>query len=85
MLVRLTGHWDLHWRVWVGFMTFAEHCKKVKAAAILEWPRNCEYWDEPVVAKCLNRLGFEFAEFDGCMYGLTTRFTGVVTLPVRHP
>ena len=52
---------------------------------ILEWSKNCEYWDEPVVREFLDRLDFSYTEFDGCVYGLMSRFTGVVTLPIRHP
>ena len=33
----------------------------------------------------LESLNFSYTEFDGCMYGLMSRFTGVVTLPIRHP
>eukprot|EP00969_Alexandrium_andersonii_P084489 3726291-Alexandrium_andersonii.AAC.1 len=29
------------------------------------------YWAEPRVAAFLEELGFENADFDGCMYGLT--------------
>ena len=66
-------------------MAVAEHCKRVNAAVVLEWPKNCEYWNEPAVREFLERLNFSYTEFDGCMYGLVSRFTGVVTLPIRHP
>ena len=79
------GHWDLHWRLWSGFMAIAKHCKRVNAAVILEWPKNCEYWNEPAVREFLERLNLSYTEFDGCMYGLMSRFAGVVTLPVRNP
>ena len=84
-VVRLMDHWDLHWRLWSGFMVIAEHCKRVNAAVILEWPKNCEYWKEPAVYEFLERLDFQYTQYDGCMYGLMSKFTGVVALPIRHP
>ena len=84
-MIRLIGHWDLHWRLWSGFTVIAERCKRVNAAAILEWPKNCEYWDEPVVREIVDRPDFSYTEFDGCMYGFMSRFVGVVTSPIRHP
>eukprot|EP00969_Alexandrium_andersonii_P246156 10877600-Alexandrium_andersonii.AAC.1 len=37
---------------------------------MIERPRYCSYWSEPRVADFLEELGFEHADFDGCMYGL---------------
>ena len=36
----------------------------------------------PILRK---KLDFQYTEFDGCMYGLMSRYRGVVTLPIRHP
>ena len=33
-MIRLLGHWDLHWRLWSGFMVVAEHCRRVGAVAV---------------------------------------------------
>ena len=84
-MIRLIGHLDLHWRLWSGFTVVAEHCKRVNAAVSLEWPKNFEYWEELVVREFLERLAFSCTEFDGCMYGLMSKFTGMVTLRIRHP
>ena len=36
----------------------------------IEWPLGCRYWANTRVARFLNKYGFAFADFDGCMYGL---------------
>ena len=36
----------------------------------IEWPLGCRYWANTRVARFLNKYGFTFAVFDGCMYGL---------------
>ena len=84
-VVKLVGHWDLHWRLWANFERVALHCKRVGAACVLEWPAYCEYWEEPAVISFLERLGFVFSRFDGCMYGLTTRFQVGKQTPIRKP
>ena len=33
----------------------------------------------------LEKHNFKFTDYDGCMYGLLSRFTGVSKLPIRHP
>ena len=35
-----------------------------------EWPFGCRYWANTRVARSLNKYGFTFADFAGCMYGL---------------
>ena len=84
-LVNLIGHWDLHWRLWDHFELAARHCASVGAAALLEWPRFCEYWKEERVMNLLTELGFQFADFDGCMYGLVARHGSGTSLPIRKP
>ena len=39
-------------------------------AMFIEWPPGCRYWANTRVARFLNKYGFAFAGFDGCMYGL---------------
>ena len=66
-------------------MTVAEHCNRVGVVVVLEWPERCEYLDEPVVVDVRTRLGVEFIEFDGCVYGRMSTFTGVVTFAYTSP
>ena len=84
-MIRLIAHWDLHLRLWSGFMVAVEHGKRVDVDVILECLKNCEYWEELAVSEFLERLEFSCTEFDGRMYGLVSRFTGIVTLPIRRP
>ena len=72
-MIRLLGHWDLHWRLWSGFKVAAEHCTSVEAAVILEWRRGCEYWDEPLVNEFLVKNYLKYTYVDVCMYGLVTK------------
>ena len=59
--------------------------RKVGAAVILEWPRGCSYWSEPRVHSFMQRLQGRFAEFDGCMYGLSPIAKGFQDLRIKKP
>ena len=72
-MIRLLGHWDLHWRLWSGFKVAAEHCTSVGAAVIVDWPRGCECWDEPWVNEFLVKHSFKYSYVDVFMYGLVTK------------
>eukprot|EP00975_Prorocentrum_lima_P047740 9981925-Prorocentrum_lima.AAC.1 len=63
---KLVDHYDLHWKLWVGFERVARHCHAVGATVFLEWPRHCAYWREPRVVSFMQELGFTYADFDGC-------------------
>jgi len=70
---KLVGHWELHWALWERFEQVVEHCVRVGAAVVLEWPAYNAYWKEPRVAGFLAKHNFQFARFDGCMYGLRAK------------
>ena len=74
MREKIREHWDLFHRIWQAFEEVAEHAIKVGARVFIEWPRGCAYWREPCVVKFLAKHNMQFADFDGCMYGL--RATG---------
>ena len=61
-----------------------KHCKTVGARVMLEWPRSCSYWRAPRVANFLGQMRFKFTDFDGCMYGLVTKFREKA-MPIRKP
>eukprot|EP00969_Alexandrium_andersonii_P203117 8975659-Alexandrium_andersonii.AAC.1 len=67
----LAGHYDFHWRLWEGIEEVASRSRRVGATVFLEWPKRCRYWAESRIVEFLDKLGFEGAIFDGCMYGLT--------------
>ena len=83
-LLKIEAHRKLHWALWANFERAVLHCKRVGARVILEWPRGCSYWREPRVRTFLETNGFRYSNFDGCMYGLTTRFAQV-KMPIRKP
>ncbi len=43
----------------------------------VEMPAGCGFWRWPRVVRVLQRYGFRFARFDGCMCGLTTSVVGL--------
>ena len=71
IVLKLASHFDLHWRLWAGFEDIVQHCARRGAAVVWEWPRFCTYWKEVRVQKLIQKYGFKFADFDGCMYGLS--------------
>ena len=71
---KIREHWDLFHRIWKAFEEVAEHAIRMGARVFIEWPRGCAYWREPAVVRFLSKHRLQFADFDGCMYGL--RATG---------
>ncbi len=66
------------------------HAEKVKARVMIELPACCGYWRWLRVVKLLRHYGFMFANFDGCVYGLTTSAggptaAGGIAQPVKKP
>lgn len=55
------------------------------AAIFIERPRHCRYWDNKNVARSLDRYGFRFADFDGCMYGPVATHGKDAGLPIKKP
>ena len=51
----------------------------------MEWPRRCAYWKNDRVVKFLNKHGFVFADFDGCMYGPVTTKGRDAGMPIQKP
>eukprot|EP00969_Alexandrium_andersonii_P100819 4447233-Alexandrium_andersonii.AAC.1 len=52
---------------------------------MIEWPRFCSYWSEPRISDFLTELRFEFADFDGCMYGLSPSDPAKRHLRIQKP
>ena len=78
-------HWKLFKRLWAAFEVVAEHALSVGARAFIEWPRRCAYWKHDRVVKFLAKHRFKFADFDGCMYGLTATSGGMAGMPIHKP
>ena len=54
-------------------------------AMFIEWPPGCRYWANTRVARFLNKYGFAFAGFDGCMYGLVAAKGKEAGTPINKP
>ena len=66
-------HWAEFHRLWKRFEEVAKIVIPKSVAMFIEWPRGCRYWANTRVARFLNKYGFTFADFDGCMYAWTHR------------
>ena len=66
----ILSHWKEFHRLWKRLEEIAKIVIPKGVAMFVEWPRGCRYWANKRVARFLDRYGFTFAEFDGCMYGL---------------
>ena len=82
---KIKTHWKLMRRLWKAFEHVADHALSVGARVFVEWPRGCAYWRAPTVYKFLKRRRFEFADFDGCMYGLTAVHGRDAGTPINKP
>jgi hypothetical protein len=71
--------------LWSSFVILAKHAFKVGARIIIELPRGCSYWDGPRMSNFLQQNGFEFADFNGCMYGLVAKHGPAAGHPMHKP
>ena len=82
---KIREHWDLFHRIWKAFEEVAEHALSKGAKVFIEWPRGCAYWREPCVVRFLAKHNFQFADFDGCMYGLKASGGRHDGMPINKP
>ena len=45
-LYNVRGHREVHEQLKAAFFTIAEHAIKMRARIMLEWPRDCMYWND---------------------------------------
>ena len=69
-LVRLRQHHKLFKQLWLSAVEVAHEVRNVGGRVAIEWPRNCAYWRWNCVRKLAKEMGFRFAKFDGCAFGL---------------
>ena len=62
-----------YWGLWDQFMLILERVLLMKAFAMLELPRTCDYWDDPRLKELVSSHLVHVHDFDGCMYGLRAR------------
>ena len=79
--IRLRRHWRLFRKLWHNFEPLAEMTLSKGGHVAIEWPRGCQYWKVPRVARFLQRNKLMISDFDGCMVGVTD-LKGV---PIKKP
>ena len=77
---------------WAEFRKLRKRLEEIACVAIphgvaifIEWPRGCRYWTNSNVARFLDKYGFKFVDFDGCMYGLVASHGKGAGLTIKKP
>lgn len=63
------------WRLWEEFVPCLVKLIQLGGMALMELPRGCDYWKDDRLTSVLDGSDHRNHEFDGCMYGLKTKFT----------
>ena len=84
-VAKIQLHWKLFKRLWAAFEVVAAHALHVGARVFVEWPRRCAYWKNDRVSKFMVKHRFVYADFDGCMFGLTAASGSVAGMPIQKP
>jgi len=65
---KIKGHWSEFRKLWKRLEEIANFAIPLGVKIFIEWPRGCIYWKNLKVVRFLEKYGFKFADFDGCMY-----------------
>ena len=65
-------HKQLFNALWANFEIVARTAFDAGNYIAIEWPRGCSYWNLPKVKNLCKELNLSFADFDGCMFGMTS-------------
>ena len=84
-VTKIKGHWVEFRKLWKRLEEIACLAIPHGVAIFIEWPRGCRYWTNSNVARFLEKYGFKFADFDGCMYGLVASHGKDAGLPIKKP
>ena len=82
---KIQKHWTEFRKLWGRLEEIANFAIPLGVAISIEWPRGCRYWNNPNVVHFLEKYGFKFADFDGCMYGLVASHGKGAGLPIKKP
>ena len=82
---KIKKHWSEFRKLWERLEEIADFAIPLGVAISIEWPRGCRYWSNPKVVRFLEKYGFKFADFDGCMYGLVATHGKDAGLPIKKP
>ena len=66
--------------IWASFEEVAQECLIWGGSVVIEWPRNCSYWNLPRVKAFLAAHGLVTVRFDGCAFGMKSG-----GMPVKKP
>lgn len=72
-LIRMKA--SLFWRLWEEFVPCLVRIIQLAGMALMELPRGCDYWKDDRLTSVLDGSDHYNHEFDGCMYGLKTKFS----------
>ncbi len=75
----------MFWTLWDSYLIVANHAVRVGASILIELPRACSYWNDPRMIEFLTKHGFNYADIDGCMYGLAARHGLEAGHPINKP
>ena len=81
----IDGHWKKFRKLWKAFVSVASIAIRRGARVFVEWPRSCAYWKDSRVSRFLVKHGFQYADFDGCMYGLVAESGPNKGKPINKP
>ena len=82
---KIQEHWSEFRNLWGRVEEIANFAIPLGVAISIEWPRGCRYWNNPNVVHFIEKHGFKFADFDGCMYGLVASHGKDAGLPIKKP
>ena len=72
------------WELWEEFAKCLNEALFIGAKAMLELPRGCDYWRDKRMMDMVRGTDSNTDGFDGCMYGLRSRFRNV-GVPIKEP
>ena len=65
-----------------NLVTLTREANKYGAIIVLEWPKNCDYWNDPIVQRYMHENQLRPIQVDGCAVGLKSVVNG---LPIYKP
>ena len=74
----------IYWELWNEFADCLHHAILINAMALLELPKGCDYWKDKRMIDMINGTDSFTHEFDGCMYGIKSKYTKTGT-PIKKP
>ena len=83
--LKIAAHIELFKKLWVSFVTVAEMVLSHGGVVAIEWPQQCAYWEREEVKTFLVKHNLVRSIFHGCAYGLVSKATSTLGLPIKKP